>query len=111
MAALGALVGTTLSAFSDTTSNSGNSFEAATAFGGDLRMASGSFTGDGSDNRSIDAGFQPDLVIVKASTNQIGWAGTSTGDSSKPLAGAIVLGTNRIQSFAANGFTSGPTRR
>lgn len=109
VAALGALVGTTLSAFSDTTSNSSNSFEAATAFGGDLRMASGSFTGDGSDNRSIDAGFQPDLVIVKASTNQIGWARTSsmTGDSSKPLAGATVLGTNRIQSFAANGFTVG----
>jgi len=109
VAALGALVGTTLSAFSDTTSNSSNSFEAATAFGGDLRMASGSFTGDGSDNRSIDAGFQPDLVIVKASTNQIGWARTSsmTGDSSKPLAGATALGADRIQSFTANGFTVG----
>ncbi len=109
VAALGALVGTTLSAFSDTTSNSGNSFEAATAFGGDLRMASGSFTGDGTDNRSIDAGFQPDLVIVKASTTQIGWARTSsmTGDLSKPLTGATALGADRIQSFTASGFTLG----
>jgi hypothetical protein len=109
VAALGALVGTTLSAFSDEAANSGNSFEAATSFGGNLRMAAGTYTGNGSDNRSIDAGFQPDLVIVKASTTQIGWARTSTmsGDSSKPLTGATALATNRIQSFASNGFVVG----
>ncbi len=107
--ALGALVGTTLSAFSDETANSGNSFEAASNFPGNLRMASGSFTGDGADNRSIDAGFEPDLVIVKASTSQIGWARTSsmTGDSSKPLTGATALLTDRIESFTADGFTVG----
>ena len=86
----------TFAAFTATTSNSGNSFSAAATFGNTLRVASGSYTGNDTDNRAItDPGFQPDLVIVKADTNQIGVArsSTMTGDASKPLDGTTALAT------------------
>ena len=77
--------------------------------GAPLRHATGTFTGDGVDNRVITIGFKPDLVIVKASTNQTGVLRTSsmTGDVSKSMAGATVLGANLVQSLDATGFTVG----
>ncbi len=100
----------TFAAFTATTGNSGNSFSAAATFNPSLRVASGSYTGNATDNRAItDPGFQPDLVIVKADTNQFGVArsSTMTGDSSKPLDGATALSTLRIKSLTATGFTLG----
>lgn len=113
LAALGATVGVTLSAFSDEATNGGNSFEAASSFGGNLQTASGSYTGDGVDYRSIDTGFQPDVVIVKGDTGQTAVMRTSTmaGDSSKPLWGATALSADMIQSLDADGFTLGRNGR
>jgi hypothetical protein len=101
--------GAAFAAFSSTTSNSGNSFQAAASFNGTLRMATGSYSGDGVDNRAISTGFQPDFVIVKADTLQVGAARTSsmTGDNAKPLIGATGLTANLIQSLTATGFTLG----
>ena len=103
----------TLAAFTATTSNPGNSFSAAASFGGDLRMATGSYTGNGVDDRLIAPGFQPDLVIVKAATAQTSVARTSTmsGDAAKPLSGATNLTANLIQSLAATGFHVGTDAR
>ena len=75
-----------------------------------LRIASGSYVGNGTDNRRIDTpGFQPDVVVVKAATAQIAVMRTSTmtGDSAKPLAGATALLTNAIQTLESDGFTVG----
>ena len=71
-------------------------------------MATGSYTGNAADNRAITAGFQPDLVIVKARHRQSGVArsSTMTGDASKPLDGTAALAT-LIQSLTATGFTLG----
>jgi len=95
--------------FSAATSNPGNSFEAASSFE-KLRFASGSYAGNGADNRAITGvGFQPDAVIVKGNTFQTAVIRTSTmsGDASKPLSGTTALSANRIQSLDASGFTLG----
>jgi predicted ribosomally synthesized peptide with SipW-like signal peptide len=103
----------TLAAFTATTSNPGNSFQAASDFDGYLRMASGSYTGNGTDNRAISAGFQPNLVIVKGDNTQNAVARTSTmtGDAAKPLVGATNLTANLVQSLSATGFTIGTDAR
>jgi hypothetical protein len=103
----------TLAAFTATTSNPGNSFSAASSFNGDLRMATGSYTGNAVDDRLIAPGFQPDLVIVKAATAQTSVARTSTmaGDAAKPLSGATNLTANLIQSLPATGFRVGTDAR
>lgn len=95
--------------FSAQTQNPGNTFTASTSFPG-IRVASGSYTGNATDNRNITGvGFQPDAVIVKASTNQISVMRTSTmaGDATKPLSGGTALQTNRVQALQANGFQVG----
>lgn len=103
----------TLAAFTATTSNSGNSFSAASSFDGYLRMATGSYTGNGVDNQLIAPGFQPDLVIVKGDNAQNAVARTSTmsGDAAKPLSGATNLTANLIQSFDTTGFRIGTDAR
>jgi hypothetical protein len=95
--------------FSAQTANPGNTFTASTSFPG-IRVESGSYTGNGADNRNITGvGFQPDAVIVKASTNQISVMRTSTmaGDATKPLSGGTGLQTNRIQALQSDGFQVG----
>jgi hypothetical protein len=95
--------------FSAQTSNPGNSFTASTSFPGS-RVESGSYTGNGSDNRNITGvGFQPDAVIVKSSTAQISVMRTSTmaGDNSKPLSGNTNLQSDRIQALQSDGFQVG----
>jgi hypothetical protein len=106
-AAVGA--GLAWAAFVATTSNDGNTFQAASCFNNTHRMTVGSYTGNGADDRAVTAGFEPDLVIVKADTAQIAIARTSTmsGDASKPLSGATALAADRIQSLTATGFTIG----
>lgn len=107
LAAAGAGLSSAL--FTDSTENPGNRFGAASAFPG-TRVATGTYTGNAVDNRSITGvGFAPDVVIVKAATADIGVISTATmlGDTSKPLNGATALVANRIQSLTANGFTIG----
>lgn len=84
---------------------------AATAQG---QVLSGTYTGNGLDNRAItELGFQPDVVIVKGDTTQIGVIRTSTmvGDASKPMTGATALTADLIQSLDASGFTIGTDAR
>ena len=96
--------------FTATKSNPSNTFTAASSFPG-IRVASGSYTGNGSDNRSITGvGFQPNVVIVKSDDNSgVAEMRTSTmpSDTTKPLSGATALTANLIQSLDANGFTLG----
>jgi hypothetical protein len=91
-------------------------FVPETSFG--YLMASGSYTGNATDNRTIDISdtttpsvtdFQPELVIVKCNTTeQAVWSTATMGaDASLVLntnAGPV---TNRIQAFSANGFQIG----
>ena len=68
LALVGGHVGLSGATFSAQKSNPGNTLTAATSFPG-IRVASGTYTGNGTDNRTITGvGFQPDAVIVKAST-------------------------------------------
>jgi hypothetical protein len=95
--------------FSASTSNAGNTFTASSSFPG-IRVESGSYTGNATDNRNITGvGFQPDAVIIKADTNQLAVMRTSTmaGDATKPLSGATNLSTNRIQALQSDGFQVG----
>jgi hypothetical protein len=96
--------------FTATKSNPGNTFAAASSFPG-IRVASGTYTGNGTDGRAITGvGFQPDVVIVKSDDNSgVAEIRTSTmaGDSTKPMSGATALTTNLIQSLDAGGFTLG----
>jgi hypothetical protein len=96
--------------FTATTSNPSNTFTAASSFPG-IRVASGSYTGNNTDDRAITGvGFQPDMVIVKSDDNA-GVAeirtSTMTGDNTKPMAGNTGLTANLIQSLDSNGFTIG----
>ena len=91
-------------------SNPGNAFAAASSFPG-IRVASGSYTGNGNDNRAMTGvGFQPDVVIVKSDDNSgVAEIRTSTmpGDSTKPMTGNTALTADLIQSLDSDGFTLG----
>ena len=78
-----------------------------------MRVASGSYTGTGLDNRNIAVAFQPDLVIVKGNNAQTAVARSSTmsGDSSKPLGGAVANSVDMIQALQATGFQVGANAR
>jgi hypothetical protein len=95
--------------FTAQSSNPGNSFQAASSFE-KVRVASGTYTGNGGDNRQIlGLAFQPDVVIVKGNNTQVAITRTSmmSGDASKPLSGATALSADRIQSLDSSGFTLG----
>jgi hypothetical protein len=95
----------------------------AFATSANAQVVSGTYTGDGTDNRAIvstaagvtpDAlGFTPDVVIVKAETAQTGVIKTSTmaGDASKPMTGASAIGANMIQAIVSGGFQVGTDAR
>jgi len=72
-------------------------------------MATGTYTGDGTDNRPIiEVGFQPDVVIVKGDAkNPYLRSSTMTGDASKQLVSNESLEGNHIKSLDADGFTVG----
>jgi hypothetical protein len=113
LAVLALAVPTAVAAFVATISNSGNSFQAAAVFPGAIKLASGSYTGDATDNRTITVGFQPDLVIVKDTGNGEGAARSSSmaGDASKPLGSLTALQADNVQSFTATGFVVGTNNR
>jgi hypothetical protein len=79
-----------------------------------MRVAAGSFTGDGADNRPImGIGFQPDLVFVKCDCGQTAVVRTSAmaSDASKDLTSTTALQADRIQSLDGDGFTVGTSVR
>jgi hypothetical protein len=103
---------TAYAAFTATTSNPGNSFTAAASFGG-MRVATNTYNGNGLNNRPINVGFQPDVVIVKGNNaqNAVLRSSTMAGDATKPMAGATGLTANLIKSLTATGFTLGTDPR
>ena len=79
-------------AFTARESNPNNSLSAASLV--HRNIASGTYTGNGVDNRNITGlGFQPDIVIIKAKPHPgtVIRTRTMTGDGSKPLFGATAL--------------------
>lgn len=75
-----------------------------------MRLQTGSYTGDGADNRAItQVGFAPDVVIIKGRTTQNAQIRTATmsGDATKEMNGDTALQTNRIKSLYSGGFTLG----
>jgi len=73
-------------------------------------FATGSYTGDGTDNRDITGvGFQPDIVIVRYDNNTAPVIRTSDmpADRAKRLSANDALQANYIQSFLADGFQVG----
>lgn len=114
LALAAAAVGVTFAAFSATTATPTSTFSSAVDYNPPaLRVATGSYTGDGVNNRAVSVGFQPDVVIVKAATNQIGVLRTSSmvGDLTKTLSGATAVGAGLIPSLTATGFTLGTNAR
>ena len=109
--ALGAA--TAVAAFVATISNSGNSFQAAAIFPGAIKMASGTYTGNATDNRAITVGFQPDFVMVKdtAATEGAARSSSMAGDLSKPMGSLTAFTADHIQSLDATGFTIGTNNR
>jgi hypothetical protein len=76
-------------------------------------VLSGSYTGDGLDDRAITGlGFSPDLVIIKGDTaqNAVLRSFHFNGDFTKDLIDATIAG-NRIQSLDDEGFTVGTDAR
>ena len=59
----------TYAAFYATAENAGNGFATAASFA-HMRAATGTYTGNGVDNRAIAVPFQPNVVIVKGNTAQ-----------------------------------------
>jgi hypothetical protein len=113
VALLALVVPAAIAAFVATTANSGNSFQSASIFPGAIKMASGSYVGNGTDNRAVAVGFQPDLVIVKDTTTDVGAARTSSmaGDVSKPMGTLTAFQADNIQSLTATGFVVGTNAR
>ncbi len=69
------------------------------------RLATGNYTGNGTDDRAITGlGFQPDVVIVKGDVAETAVMRTSTmaGDASKPLVGPTSLVS--VRSWGLRGF-------
>jgi hypothetical protein len=102
-----------VAAFVATTSNTGNSFQSAAIFPGAIKVTTGTYTGDGTDDRAIAVGFQPDVVIVKDDGNREAAARTSSmaGDLTKPMGTLTALQADVIQSLTANGFVIGTNNR
>ena len=73
-------------------------------------FVTGSYTGNGADNRNITGvGFQPDIVIIRYDNNTASVIRTASmpADSVKLITGNAALAANYIQSFAADGFQIG----
>jgi hypothetical protein len=75
-----------------------------------MRLVTGSYVGDGVDDRQIAGlGFQPDLVLVRSNDANPAILRTSTvpGDASKVLAEVTALQPDLVQSLDGDGFTIG----
>ena len=89
-----------------------NTFSTAASFGsaGPMRLATGTYVGDGQDDRGIGGlSFQPDAVFIKCECNRPGVARTSTmtGDAAKVLTSTGNLAPDLVQSLDGAGFTLG----
>jgi len=74
------------------------------------QVSTGSYTGNGADNRSITGiGFQPLMAWVKRDDSQVAvWRPMSVGTGDRTLFwAATAANTNRIQALQANGFQVG----
>jgi hypothetical protein len=113
VALLALAVPVAVAAFVATVSNSGSSFSSAAIFPGAIKMATGTYTGNASDNRAIAVGFQPDFVITKDTNATEGAARSSSmvGDLSKPMGTLTALVNDHIQSLTATGFVIGTNNR
>ena len=77
-------------------------------------LKTGSYTGNGTDNRAITGvGFQPDVVFVKCDCGQMAAVRTSTmaGDATKVISNTGTLQADHVQSLDADGFTIGASSR
>lgn len=74
-------------------------------------LATGSYTGNGADDRAIGGlAFQPDIVIVHSDNNAEQASIRTVGmpdDRSKNATGAGALASNEVQSLTADGFVVG----
>lgn len=78
-----------------------------------MRMTTGTYTGNGIDNRAVTGvGFQPDVVFIKCTCGVSAAIRTSTmvGDASKAIT-LNPLQSDYIQSLDAAGFTVGTANR
>ena len=87
--------------------------------GAQMRVLSGTYTGNGIDNRAIFVGFQPDVVIVDrfdptnpiTNTEAVIRSASMAGDASKNIddasTGGLALAPNLVQSLDALGFSIG----
>lgn len=77
--------------------------------GGNFKMATGSYIGNGEFLNISNIGFKPDLVIIKNSSNQYGVYKTSTmgGDSTAYFSAAVTNIQGAIISLNEDGFTLG----
>lgn len=78
------------------------------------QVITGSYKGNGTDNRIISGlSSRPGVVIIKGDTSQVAVMRTSSmmGDKTKPLVGSTGLKSNLIQSLDSNGFTVGNDSR
>ena len=79
-----------------------------------MRLVTGSYVGDGVDDRQIAGlGFQPALVLVRSNGADPVIMRTSTmvGDASKVLSEVTALQPDLVQSLDADGFTVGTDAR
>lgn len=84
------------------------------AIGGDsTEIVSGTYTGNGSDGRTITTNFLPEFVIVcpTGAFNPVGRFGGMVGDLSIELNESGGTASNLIESFVATGFTVGNDSR
>ena len=79
-----------------------------------MRVLSGTYAGNGVDNRPIFVGFAPDIVIVDRSqvadaapNEAVMRTSTMVGDVSKDMDGPNAVAANKIQSLTFTGFTIG----
>jgi uncharacterized repeat protein (TIGR01451 family) len=96
----------------DTTNNAANAI--ITVGPTELRVVSGSYTGDGVAGRAITGlGFQPDVVIVKGDTTESAILKSSSmpGDASKTIGSKSAISPNMIQTLDPDGFTVGASGR
>jgi hypothetical protein len=110
VAAVSSAVSPSRGAFSAQTANPGNSFQAAADFVGPLKIATGTYSGDATDDRVITGvGFQPDVVIIKSTGAEVAVTKTSamSGDAAKRMVGPAAVAANIIQSLDSDGFTIG----
>lgn len=78
------------------------------------RFRSGSYVGNGVDNRRITGvGFEPDVVIIKGDVDEVAVMRTSSmgGDGTKPLVGSSGLTADLVQSLDVDGLTVGTDSR